>query len=103
MDCCKNELGLFAHNKEINTGIEADQTGMFELLFTSPGFSRFSKYYHFETGQNIVIPAGVLNEDFTYKMVISKPDGEALLVEECPNFIIKTFVNIVACDDIQYL
>lgn len=103
MDCCKNDLGEFAHNKDIDTGIEAGTSGLYELMFTGPGFSKFSKYYHFEAGSSIIIPAGILNEDFTYKLVITDPSGNAVSVNSCSNFSLKTFVNVVSCDDTVYL
>jgi hypothetical protein len=103
MICCKNDIGETAHNKDFDTGIEVNQTGMHELLLTGVNHTRFTKYYHFTAGENIIIPAGILNEDFTYKMIVTQPDGSELLINECPNFVFRTYINKVDCDDISYL
>lgn len=101
MSCCKNDLGSFAHNKAIETGITATQSGIHELMFTGPNGVRFTKYLNVEEGEDITIPAGLLNEDFQYGLVISQPDGTSLEVDDCPNFALKTYVNTVTCDDID--
>lgn len=103
MSCCKNDLGSFPHNKDIDTGLEADATGVYELLFTGPNYVKFSKYLQVALGDNIIIPQGTLNEDFQYMLVITKPDGTAWEVDACPNFSLKTYVNTLACADINYL
>lgn len=103
MACCKNDLGSFPHNKDIDTGLVADDTGVYELLFTGPNYVKFSKYLQVTAGNNIIIPQGVLNEDFLYSLVITKPDGQLLLVNECSNHVLKTFINTLACADIDYL
>lgn len=104
MDCCKNDLGAFAHNDDIDTGIAVETTGVYKLSFVGPNFSHFEKNYYYNVGGTIIIPAGVLNEDFTYKLEILKPDGSVLLVNECGNFVLRTFINIRDCDEsIEYI
>lgn len=103
MSCCLNDLGSFPHNKDINTGVEASVSGMHCLSFEGPNFSKFSKYVSCESGEDIVIPQGTLNEDFTYNFTIAKPDGTLYSADDCSNYALKTFINKVACDDIQYL
>lgn len=103
MACCKNDLGSFPHNKDINTGLQAAQSGMHELMFTGPNFTRFSKYLNVSIGEDIVIPQGILNEDCVYAMVITQPDGTTIEQDACENFAFRTFINKVVCDDIEYL
>lgn len=103
MTCCKNDLGSFPHNKEINTEIVAAQSGMHELMFTGPLGVKFTRYLNFGSGDPIVFPANTLNEDFQYLLVITQPDGTIMESDDCPNFSLKTFINKIACDDIQYL
>lgn len=103
MSCCLNKLGSFPHNKDINTGIEAPASGMYELMFTGPNFTRFTKYLTFAASDDIVIPEGILNEDMTYSLVITKPDGDLLEVDACSNFSLTTYVNKVVCDELEYL
>lgn len=103
MSCCKNDLGEFAHNQEIDTGLVADGTGVYHFEFVGPNGCKFSKYIYFADGEGLVIPQGILNEDFTYLFTITGPDGALLEVDECSNFGLKTFINIVSCDDIEYL
>lgn len=102
-NCCHNDLGCFPHNKDIDTGLLAEQAGVYNLMFIGPNFSRFSKLIYFAIGAAIIIPKGVLNEDFQYTFQIIQPDGVAVLVDTCPNFSFKTFINITDCDDIDYL
>lgn len=103
MSCCLNDLGSFPHNRDINTGLAANGAGVYELRFTGPNYSKFSKYIAFSDTEDIIIPAGILNEDFQYTLEIFKPDGTNLLVDECQYFGLRTFINIVSCDDIEYL
>jgi hypothetical protein len=104
MDCCKNDLGEFPHTEDVDTGINVDPTGVYKLRFTGPNFTRFEKNYHYTSGHKIVIPKGVLNEDFTYSLEIIKPDGSTLSQNDCSNFVLRTFINIKECDDdIDYI
>lgn len=103
MACCKNVLGLFPHNKAIDTGIAAAQTGTHVLQFTGPNFTRFSKAIWVSSGNNIVIPQGVLNEDCVYEFEIIQPDAVLMEQAGCETFSLQTFINKMDCDDLDYL
>lgn len=102
MSCCKNDLGEFPHNQEILTGIDAAQTGLHKLTFTGPNYTKFSKYLRFTAAEEIAIPVGLLNEDFQYTLVITQPDNTNIEVDECENFSLRTFINKIECDELQY-
>lgn len=93
MECCKNELGNFPHIGEINTGLNASQTGKYKLELVGPNFGSFSKWYYFFSGAKIIIPQGVLNEDSFYKMKIRQPDGSYYEKDDCENFVFKTYIE----------
>lgn len=103
MSCCLNDLGSFPHNEDINTGIAAPASGLYRLRFAGVNYSKFTKYLNFDAGDDIVIPSGTLNEDAVFTLNIIKPDGSAYSENDCENFSITTFINKVACDDVDYL
>lgn len=98
-DCCQNDLGCFPHNKEIDTGLTAPEAGIYKFFFSGPNFTKFEKILYFGAGQAIKIAAGVLNEDFQYRLQIEKPDGTFWSQDDCEFFAIKTFINTISCDD----
>lgn len=103
MSCCYNDLGSFPHNRIIDTGIDAPSAGIYELRFLGPNFTKFSKFIGFGLGDDIEIPVGTLNEDFTYTLEIVLPSGSLHSVDDCTNFRLSTFINKIACSDAQYL
>lgn len=103
MSCCKNELGQFPHNRDINTGVSAVQSGIHELRFTGPNYVRFSKFLTLAEFDDIVIPQGLLNEDCAYSLEIIQPDSTLLSLTDCTNFALTTFINKVDCSDVGYL
>jgi hypothetical protein len=103
MICCKNDLGTFPHNRDINTGIETTQAGIHEIRLKGPNFATQSLFQNLDSGDEIVIPKGVLNEYFQYSMVIIQPDLTMIELTECSNFTFKTFINRISCEDESYL
>lgn len=97
IDCCKKDLGKFPHNQNIDTGLEAVQTGTHEFQFSAMNFTEFSYKKYFTIGDKITIPKNVLNEDFIYNFQIKQPDGEYFLAEidglGCPNLMLRTYIS----------
>lgn len=103
MSCCVNDLGSFPHNRVIDTGLDAESAGLHELRFQGANFVKFSKFLNLGTGNDITIPVGTLNEDFVYNFEVIKPDGSKVSVDDCTTFSLQTFINKIACDDVDYL
>lgn len=103
MSCCRNDLGSFPHNRDINTGILVPAAGKYELRFHAPNWAVFSVFQVLASGEEVVIPQGLLNEDFQYDMEIVKTDGTMIEQDDCSTFSFRTFINKVSCDDIDYL
>ena len=104
MACCKNNLGEFPHNRDIDTGVVALQTGTHELRLKAANFTTQSLWLNVTLGGNIIIPQGNLNENFTYSFTIIQPDGTILEVTDCSNFSLTTFISTASCDDLsEYL
>ncbi len=100
-NCCKNDLGIFPHNNEINTGVKATQNGYHKLELIGPNFAGFTLEYYYFANADIIIPQGTLNENFVYQLKIKQPDSTYLETDECPNYIFKTFVSTIECDDCE--
>jgi hypothetical protein len=96
-NCCNTDLGIFAHNKEINLGVKATQNGFHIIELIGPNFAGFTLRYYYFAGADIIIPQGKLNEDFFYKLKIKQPDNTYLETDTCPNYSLKTFVSTVFC------
>lgn len=103
MACCKNDLGSFPHNRVINTTVLALAAGIHEIRLTGPNFAVQSIWQDLTIGEEIIIPKGVLNEDFQYSMQVVQPDLSLLEVLDCSNFSFKAFINKIACADESYL
>lgn len=95
MDCCKNELGDFPHNADINTGIVTDENGLHKLLFTGINGTKLSLEYNIVDPLNdkIVVQKGNINESMFYCFTVKKPSGAFIEVDNCPNFCLKTFIE----------
>lgn len=104
MACCKNKIGEFPHNRDIETGIVSTVTGLHELRFKASNFTRQSVWVNISVaGDEFVIPQGTLNENFTYSFEIVKPDGSLLSETDCTTFELTTYINTITCEDEQYL
>lgn len=103
MSCCVNDLGSFPHNRVIDTGLDAVAAGIYELRFTGANFTKFSKFLNLGAGDDIEIPVGILNEDFTYNFEVIQPDLTKMEVDDCTTFGIQVFINRIACYDVEYL
>lgn len=93
MECCLNKLGRFPHNQPLKLGINAAQTGKHIFYMTAPTGGRFDLSIDFETGDELIIPVGQLNESMTYKFKIQNPDESFVSVDTCENFELLTFIN----------
>ncbi len=103
MSCCKNDLGSFPHNQDIDTGLVSDSAGVWRLHFTGPNFSKMMKPLSFSNGEAIVIPQGILNEDCLYSLILENPSGVNFTQDDCENFVLTTYINKIACEDVEYL
>ena len=103
MDCCKNELGNFPHNTDINTGIVITLDGVYSLTFSSINGTSFGLDIDVPSSpppSTLIIPKGKLNEDLYYCFTILQPSDpnainptrELLSVDDCTEFCLKTFI-----------
>jgi actin-related protein len=102
MDCCKTYLGEFPHNKDIDTGLMTDETGVHEIEFSKINGTKFNLELDIQDPtQSISIPKGSINEDLYYCFTIKKPSGSYIVNEnECANFCLKTYIQIIPnCGD----
>jgi len=107
MDCCKNDLGIFPHNEDINLGPIAEESGEVTLFFTGINGTKFSIKINVAdptADADIIIPKGLLNEDLYYCFTIRNPSGS--YIEKitdgigCGNYCLKTFIDITSgCGD----
>lgn len=105
MECCKNDLGLFPHNKIITLpGIIAAQAGEHVLRFNFAGNIRYLKKV-VSIGNGFVIAPGEINEEALHAFTIIQPDGTTLKKDDCENFVLKTYIandgscSPAACSD----
>lgn len=98
MSCCNNYLGKFPHNQDIDTGIIANATGEFIFKFDYLGVV-FRLIIDGQIDESLIIPAGRLNENFTYHFTIEDPSGNNIEIYDCEDFTLKTIVNITPCND----
>lgn len=96
MNCCKTYLGQFFHNADINTGLVADFDGTYIFLFEFNGTIVSVKVEDVEAGDDLIVPQGQLNESYLYNFTIQDPNGDLVLNpdDDCPNFSLKTIINI---------
>lgn len=99
MSCCTNDLGLKPHNKDINTGLMAEQAGEYSFVLNFNG-AKVVKKVTLGIGDDLIIPRP-FNEDFIYSFQIIQPDGVAVIVDDCPDFIFKTYISIEECDQCE--
>ncbi len=104
MDCCKINLENFPHNEDINTGLVAVQDGVHEFKFNAMNFTVLSYKKTFGIGDPIIIPQGLLSEDFTYKFTIKQPDATNFETTvdsvTCDTFVLRTYISTnTLCDD----
>lgn len=100
MDCCLNDLGDKPHNEDIDLGIDADQDGDYIAILDFAGV-KIRRKIPLITGDPIIIPRP-FNEMYLYKMKVQKPDGSFLAIDDCENFIFKTYINITSsCSDCE--
>jgi hypothetical protein len=92
MNCCINDLGLKAHNENIDLGVQADQAGQFIAVLFFAGM-RINRAFTLAIGDDLIIPRP-FNEMYQYKMQIKKPDGELLSINDCDTFAFQTYINI---------
>jgi hypothetical protein len=89
---CINDLGEFPHNEDITLDdVMATVEGEHAVRLDFAGNIRYIKV-ELSPGDPVVIPKGKLNEDATYEFTVVDPDGENLLLDECANFRLKTFI-----------
>lgn len=93
MDCCLNQLGRFAHNSPINTGIITDESGSHKVYFTAPTGGTFTLLFNLEAGDELIVPVGKLNENMTYSFRVEKPSGDFIIVDDCNKFQLITIIN----------
>lgn len=96
MSCCNNYIGKFAHNEDIQTGIIANATGEFIFKFDYLG-NGFNIVVDGVVDEELVIPFGTLNENFTYHFTVEDPNGDNLEIYDCEDFSLKTFINLTPC------
>jgi hypothetical protein len=96
MDCCKNELGNFPHNADINTGIMVLGGG--DYVFNAGTINGTKIKFavtipDIDTPSELVIPKGILNEDFYYCFTVTDPGGEPVIDNYCEKFCLKTYIE----------
>lgn len=96
MDCCKNELGNFPHNADIHTGIFVIGGG--DYVFNAGKINGTILAFAVtipdsDTPKELVIPKGILNEDFYYCFTIKDPLGEPIIENYCDTFCLKTYIE----------
>ncbi len=102
MSCCLKHIGEFPHNADINTGIVANMDGIFQVKMEFAG-GIVTKEVDAETSDDIVIPKP-FSESYLYKFKILDPNGDPLELDGCPNFSLKTYVNVSdssPCTDVE--
>jgi len=98
MNCCIKDLGAYPHNKDLNTGIDATQTGQHKAILFFAGV-RIERKFSGINGQKLVIPMP-FNESYIYKLQILQPDGVTVKVDDCEDFKFKIYLNIdLTCPD----
>lgn len=103
MSCCKKYLGEFPHSENIKTGIIAAIAGKFTINLGF-GSAFLIKEVTVSAGEEIVIPKP-FNENYLYSFTIKDPNGDLVEIDGCPNFTLKTFIQITDgcptndCDD----
>lgn len=105
MDCCKNELGIFPHNKDIKTGLlTTDGVGNYLLTFTGINGTKFGLTITITdpiTEPTLIIPKGTLNEDFYYCFTVYGPTDTFLTdANGCGTFCLRMYIEITPnCGD----
>jgi hypothetical protein len=103
MDCCKNELGNFPHNADIHTGVFVIGGGdyIFDAGKINGTIIRFAvTITPSEVPIELIIPKGILNEDFYYCFTITDPLGQPIEENYCGNFCLKTYIETnITCGD----
>lgn len=77
MSCCNNpiNLGCFNYCSTIDTGYEAVQTGDHSLeVYLVNGVDK-SIPVTISSGNNIIVPTSVLNENKEHQLKVLQPDG----------------------------
>lgn len=97
-DCCKKDLGRFPHNEDIDTTLTASMDGEYEFFFSGINGTEFSIKATFETGDALVIPKNKLNEDMLYKVQVKDPNGDLIETDDCPNYLITTYIKTQECN-----
>lgn len=102
-NCCFNDLGNFPHSSDINTGLIAPMSGIYEINIEFNG-AIISKQINTLLGDQIIIKRP-FPENYLLKFSITDPNGLLMEVEDCSNFKLKTFINTNSncngniCDD----
>jgi hypothetical protein len=96
MDCCKNDLGQFPHNEDVDTGALADQVGVWKALLTF-GAAKITRSFTIANLNDPIIVPRPFNELYQYSMQIMKPDNSLLEVTNCTIFAFKTYIAIAPC------
>lgn len=91
--CCINPLGKYPHNEIINTGIQAEQAGIFVFYMTGANGNTFNIRKRFELGEELTIAIGLLNENMTYSFRIGQPDETMITIDDCDKFSLTTIIN----------
>lgn len=92
MACCKNDLGAFPHNEDIDTGVITDQSGV-HIVHLQFGGAIHRKTISLVSGQTVKINRP-FNENFIYTFTIQKPDGTLLSVDACTTFVLQTYIAL---------
>lgn len=97
MNCCKNYIGSFPHNENIDTGINPLVSGVYTFEFTGINGTKLKITQNItvsDTPQTLVIPKGILNESMFYCVTIKDPNGELLVdANDCPNYCFDTYIS----------
>lgn len=96
MDCCKNELGNFPHNADIPTGIMVLGGGDYVFNAGKINGTVFAfpvTIPDVDTPTELVIPKGILNEDFYYCFTVKNPAGNFVETNDCQNYCLKTYIE----------
>jgi hypothetical protein len=96
MSCCFTQLGRVPHNAPIELGIQAAKVGVYSFGLRFLGATVYQTQTIAEVGDELIIP-GPFNEDYTYELTVTDPDGEVVVNEangDCDTWVFTTFMSI---------
>lgn len=93
MNCCSNNLGMFPHNKEIDTGILCVIAGTYVINVDSADGNKFAIEQEKEIADKIKFAIGDLNENMEHVFTVTDPNGELIKINDCEFFKLQTYIN----------